>query len=200
MTTKQMLEAAIAVANADARRTAGVRHRLTRALGQDGTGVRSWRAGLMLKVESTGRLTKAEASTLVKVTREILSRAVARRHRVSPPLPASLKLGILPYRRTVVPWVHGDAVSVWTTLLVWVLSQSSVAAIRQCPGCERFFVRVRRQVHCSSRCRNRLYMRRYRRTPHGQSLTREAAHQIYRRLVNRAKAGTPLLVARRPRV
>jgi len=56
---------------------------------------------------------------------------------------------------------QGTPLEAFRMQLAWHLESPAGQRVRKCPECGRFFLRVRRQIYCSSRCTDRATWRQY---------------------------------------
>ena len=80
-----------------------------------------------------------------------------------------------------------------------LLQAPTLEPIRQCPECERIFLRVRKQEYCSRACVNRASVRRWRQTEAGKQYEQARSHTRYEKRRKRESGNENLKVARRPR-
>lgn len=94
----------------------------------------------------------------------------------------------------------GDLRSMAFFVLVSLLSGKGILdRIRRCSVCSQIYLKVRRQVFCSTRCRMRKYMKDYRATEKGTKAARKANRAEYEKRIHQSK-GARVRIGRRPQV
>ena len=98
----------------------------------------------------------------------------------------------------VVIVLHADPIWIACLQARLVLHEHGAGRVRECSECGRLFVRVRRQVHCSAKCRNTASMRTYLANQEKRLRHRDSSHRTYAKK-KRAEIRAKVKVIRRPR-